>query len=401
MTDIAILGFGVVGSGVAEVIAMNSEQIKAKTGVELRVKKILDLRDFPSSPFATLVTHDADEVFGDKDIKIAVETIGGARIAYEYTKRALSAGISVVTSNKELVSTHGPELLQIAKDNNCCYLFEAAVGGGIPIIRPLNRCLAGNKIVKIAGIVNGTTNYILSCMKNDGVSYVDALKQAQLNGYAEADPTADVEGIDAQRKLSILSTIALCGKYVSPDEIHTEGISKVTLDDIKFAKTIGCELKLIALFENKGDGAAKVYVAPHYVSTKNLLASVEGVFNAIEVEGNAVGRTLFYGQGAGMLPTASAVVGDIIEVAKEPEGGLMWFSCDEKVTAEYDNIQVTICVRSSEATSTMLTELFKNYTCKTLSDAPDAAILVKGIKHADIDSCMSKVPGGKWFRYLE
>ena len=246
--NIAIMGFGTVGSGVAETLDVNKDVISKRIGKEINVKYILDIRDFPDSKFANLVTHDADEVF-NSDIQIAVETIGGARIAYEYTKRALSKGISVVTSNKELVSTQGPELLEIAKNNNCCYLFEAAVGGGIPIIRPLYKCLAANKITRIAGIVNGTTNYILSQMKDEGVDFVTALKQAQDNGFAEANPSADIDGIDAQRKLSILSTIANDGEYIAPEKITAEGISAITTDDMAFARSIGCDIKLIALYE--------------------------------------------------------------------------------------------------------------------------------------------------------
>jgi len=309
MKNVAILGFGVVGSGVAEVLSMNSDKIRRHVGDEVKIKYILDLRDFPGSPFESLVTHDADQVFGDPEVSVIVETIGGARIAYEYTKRALSSGKSVVTSNKELVATHGPELMELAKQNGCIYLYEAAVGGGIPIIRPLHRCLAANKVVRIAGIVNGTTNYILTNMRDNGVSYDEALKQAQANGYAEQNPTADVEGIDAQRKLSILSSIALDGKYVSPEEIDTTGISSVTLDDIKFAGRLGCKIKLLAVLDNSDDGKPSVYVAPHFVRATSVLYPVEDVFNAIVVEGNALGESMFYGQGAGKLPTASAVVG--------------------------------------------------------------------------------------------
>lgn len=314
MFNIAILGFGVVGCGTAEVLESNKQSIKNKCGNEINLKYILDIRDFPDSPFADKVIHDADVIFNDPDIDCCVETIGGARIAYEFTKRALSCGKSVVTSNKELVSTKGPELLKIAAENNCSYLFEAAVGGGIPIIRPLYRCLAANKILKINGIVNGTTNYVLSSMKNKGISYDEALAQAQANGYAEADPTADVEGIDAQRKLSILSTIAMEGKYIAPEKITTKGISSVTLDDIKFAESIGCQIKLIAFFKRDGE-KCQVYVMPHFVSRNKLIGNVDDVFNAVVVEGDFVGETLFYGQGAGSLPTASAVCGDVIELA--------------------------------------------------------------------------------------
>ena len=392
-TDIAILGFGVVGAGTAKVLEMNKEQIAQRTGTEIYVKRIVDLRDFPDSPFADRVTHNADDVFSDKDIKIAVETIGGAKVAYEYTKKALSAGITVVTSNKELVSTHGVELLKIAKENGCQYLYEAAVGGGIPIIRPLYRCLAANKIVRIAGIVNGTTNYILTQMKDNGISLEEAVVQAQQNGYAEANPAADLEGIDAQRKLSILSTIALDGTYVDPASINAEGITGITTEDIEFAKKIDCELKLIALFENKGDKPS-AYVAPTYVSKESLIASVEGVFNAIMVEGNALGESLFYGQGAGAVPTASAVCGDILEAAagdKMPESRL-WEDKGEAI-APYGDVKVSIVVRAIEIPVTA----FSEYETEHL----DGAVIVHSIAHKDIDRVVSGIPGARWMHYLK
>ena len=392
-TDIAILGFGVVGAGTAKVLEMNKEQIAQRTGTEIYVKHILDLRDFPDSPFADRVTHDADEVFGDKDIKIAVETIGGARVAYDYTKRALSAGITVVTSNKELVSTHGVELLKIAKENGCQYLYEAAVGGGIPIIRPLYRCLAANKVVRIAGIVNGTTNYILTQMKENGISVEEAVAQAQQNGYAEANPAADLEGIDAQRKLSILSTIALDGTYVAPSTINAKGINEITTDDIEFASKIGCELKLIALFENKGDKPS-AFVAPTYVSRESLIASVEGVFNAIMVEGNALGESLFYGQGAGAVPTASAVCGDILEAAsgdKMPDSRL-WEDKGQAIEA-YDDVKASIVVRAPEIPVTAFSEYETEHV--------DGAVIVNSIAHKDIERLIAGIPGAKWMHYLK
>ena len=392
-TDIAIFGFGVVGAGTAKVLEMNKEQIAQRTGTEIYVKRIVDLRDFPDSPFADRVTHNADDVFGDKDIKIAVETIGGAKVAYEYTKKALSAGITVVTSNKELVSTHGVELLKIAKDNGCQYLYEAAVGGGIPIIRPLYRCLAANKVIRIAGIVNGTTNYILTQMKDNGISLEDAVSQAQQNGYAEANPAADLEGIDAQRKLSILSTIALDGTYVNPSSINAKGITGITTDDIEFAKKIDCELKLIALFENKGDKPS-AYVAPTYVSKESLIASVEGVFNAIMVEGNALGESLFYGQGAGAVPTASAVCGDILEAAagdKMPDSRL-WEDKGEAIEA-YDDVKASIVVRAPEIPVTA----FSEYDSVRL----DGAVIVNEIAHKDIERLIAGIPGAKWMHYLK
>ena len=389
--NIAILGFGTVGSGVAETLDINKDVISKRIGQEINVKYILDIRDFPDSRFADLVTHDADEVF-TSDIKIAVETIGGARIAYEYTKRALSAGISVVTSNKELVSTHGPELIEIAYQNNCCYYFEAAVGGGIPIIRPLYKCLAANKITKIAGIVNGTTNYILSQMKNEGIDFDSALKQAQANGFAEANPSADIEGIDAQRKISILSTIANDGAYIAPESISAEGISAVTTADMDFAASIGCDIKLIALYE-AGDKPI-VYVAPTLVDKSNLLYNVCGVFNAIMVEGNSLGQAMFYGQGAGTLPAASAVCGDILEVAAtdgKPAENRSWSKESVEITP-YDEIKADIVIRvdSSKAVD--------GYEVSVLSDE---AVLVKGIKHKDIADLVAKTGAKSWMHYLK
>lgn len=398
MKNIGILGFGVVGSGVAEVIHMNGDKIAKRVGEEIRVKKILDLRDFPDSLFADLITHDSEEFFNDPEISIVVETIGGARIAYEYTKRALSMGKSVVTSNKELVATHGVELMQIASENDCSYMFEAAVGGGIPIIRPLHKCLAANRIMRIAGIVNGTTNYILTSMRDSGLSYEDALKQAQKLGYAEQDPTADVEGIDAQRKLSILSSIALDGQYVSPDEIKTEGISNITLNDIIFAESINCTVKLLACFSHPYDGKPSCFVAPHFVSRNAILSSVDGVFNAIMVEGNALGESMFYGQGAGKLATASAVVGDIIDSAlhRHKDAHITkWYVSDEKVES-YDNIKVSAIIRSEDVAS--VKKAFADYEPEELSEN---AVAVHNISHAELSKLTASVSGASFIHYME
>lgn len=389
--NIAIMGFGTVGSGVAETLDINKDVIVKRIGKEVKVKYILDIRDFPDSRFADLVTHDADEVFSS-DIKIAVETIGGARIAYEYTKRALSAGISVVTSNKELVSTHGPELLEIARQNNCAYYFEAAVGGGIPIIRPLYKCLAANKITRIAGIVNGTTNYILSQMRDEGIDFDTALKQAQANGFAEANPSADIDGIDAQRKISILSTIANDGAYIAPESISAEGISAITTDDMAFADSIGCGIKLIARYE--ASDRPIVYVAPAMVDKSNLLFNVNGVFNAIMVDGNSLGQAMFYGQGAGTLPTASAVCGDILEVAAsdgKPAEDRAWTNEKVEITP-YDEILTDIVLRTSDASA------ISGYETEVLSDE---AVIVKKIAHKDIAALVSKTGAKSWMHYLK
>ena len=251
MIHVAILGFGVVGSGVAEVIAMNEKQLERHLGIPIQVKKILDVRDFSDSPFASLFTKDADDIFEDSEITVVAETIGGATIAYELTKRALSKGKSVVTSNKELVAKHGVELMQLASKNHCIYLFEASVGGGIPIIRPLHRCLAANRISKVAGIVNGTTNYILTQMTESGEDFDSALAAAQMKGYAEKNPSADIDGTDARRKISILASIVLNGAYVDSDLIYSEGIAQVTQQDISYARYMDGKIKLLAILDRK------------------------------------------------------------------------------------------------------------------------------------------------------
>ena len=296
--------------------------------------------------------------------------------------------------------------MEIAKENGCVYLYEAAVGGGIPIIRPLHRCLAANRIIRIAGIVNGTTNYILTNMRDNGVSYEDALKQAQANGYAEQNPTADVEGIDAQRKLSILSSIALEGTYVSPSEIHTVGISDVNLDDINFASKIGCKVKLLAVFDNREGGKPTVYVAPHLVRPSSVLYPVEDVFNAIVVEGNALGEAMFYGQGAGKLPTASAVAGDVLEALLPPDSTAYvhnWTvpADDEAVTIPYDEAFSDIVVRSGDSSSDELKAAFAQYDVEDVSGYDmGAAVIVRNIRNRDIESSVSSVAGARWMHLL-
>ena len=315
MVNVAILGFGTVGSGVAEVLDVNAEQVAAGAGKDIRLKYIVDIRDFPDSPYQKYMVRDFAVVEGDPDVQIVVETIGGAKIAYEFTKRALLAGKSVVTSNKELVATHGYELLQIAQEKGVSYLFEASVGGGIPIIMPISQCLAANKIDEIYGILNGTTNYILTEMFKNGLPFETALKQAQQNGYAEANPAADVEGHDACRKISILSSLCF-GHHVYPDQVPTEGITAVTGDDVELAGRKGYKIKLLGRALTGGDGRVYAYVGPHLVPESNLIAGVEGVMNGIVVRGNAIGSVMFYGAGAGKLPTASAVVSDVIDAAR-------------------------------------------------------------------------------------
>jgi len=315
MSKVAILGFGVVGSGVAQVLQDNGVHIGEKVHAPLELKYILDVREFPDSPFADKLIHDFAVIENDPEVDIVVETIGGAGIAREFTRRALSAGKSVVTSNKELVAEHGCELMQLAREHGVSYLYEASVGGGIPIIRPLKQCLAANEIEEITGILNGTTNYILTRMIHSGLSFADALQEAQSNGYAEQNPTADIEGHDACRKICILASLAF-GKHVYPAQVPTEGISGVSLADVAYADSCGRKIKLLGRAIRESNGTVTAFVAPHLVRGEDPLSGVEGVFNAIKVRGNATGDVMFYGKGAGKLPTASAVVADVMEAAR-------------------------------------------------------------------------------------
>ena len=312
MISIALLGFGCVGGGTAEVLTENKKLIEARLGCEYQIKYILDLRDFPDSPFGHLVVHDFNVILSDPEVSVVAEMMGGSHPAYDFTKACLEAGKSVVTSNKEVVATFGVELCEIAAAHGARYMFEASVGGGIPVIRPMMTDLASNKINKINGILNGTTNFILTAMRDDGKSFADALGEAQKLGYAEANPAADVEGKDAARKTVILGAIAT-GKLVSPEAISTEGITKISLDDVELAQTLGYSIKLIGHAEDK-DGKLLAFVSPMAVPESNPLSRIDGVFNGILVNANMVGDVMFYGPGAGKLPTASAVVADIVDV---------------------------------------------------------------------------------------
>ena len=315
MIQIAVMGFGTVGAGVAEVLQTNGALLEKRLGEAVALKYILDIRDFPDSPFGALVAHDFETIVNDPELDVVVETIGGAGVAYEYTRRALLAGKHVVTSNKELVATRGRELLTLAEEKNVNYLFEASVGGGIPILRPLQQCLAANEIEEVFGILNGTTNYILTRMVCSGITFEAALKEAQAMGYAEQDPTADVEGQDACRKICILADLAF-GREVLPEQVPTEGISGVTLRDVEIVEKAGWRVKLLGRAVRRADGSICAYVAPHLVEEHHPIAAVEDVFNAVMVRGNAVGEVMFYGPGAGKLPTASAVVADVIDAAQ-------------------------------------------------------------------------------------
>ncbi len=312
---VAILGFGTVGSGTAEMLTKNRALLSARAGEDVEIKYIVDIREFPDSPFADRIIHDFSIVEEDDEVSLVIEVIGGAKIAYDFTRRALLRGKSVVTSNKELVATHGAELLSIAKEKGCYYLFEAAVGGGIPVLSPLTNELGHNEISEISGILNGTTNYILTRMFSSGASFESALAEAQAKGYAESDPTADVEGHDAARKIAILGALA-SGSLVSADTIHTEGIRKIRAEDVAAAAKIGCSIKLLGTYIHNEGGDTFLLVAPFLLPADCPLSSISDVYNGVLVRGNFVGDVMFYGRGAGSEPTASAVVADVDKIAR-------------------------------------------------------------------------------------
>jgi homoserine dehydrogenase len=349
VADVAVLGFGVVGSGTVEVLDKNSDRITRNANQEIRVKYILDIRDFPESPYRSLMIHDFETIVNDPGIAVVVETMGGVGSAYEYTKRCLTAGKSVVTSNKELVAARGCELLKLAGENGVNYLFEASVGGGIPIIRPMAQCIAANKVNEIYGILNGTTNYILTEMLKNGAEFSSALMDAQKKGYAEKDPSADIDGHDACRKICILSSLAF-GKHVYPEYVPTEGIRGVTSEDMRFADELGYKIKLLVRARAVGEKTA-VYVAPHLVGGDHLLAGVNGVMNSIVVRGNAVGDLMFYGAGAGKMPTASAVAADVIDAVKHIKARklLSWDEGGEDAVADPLTLESAWYVRTSAA----------------------------------------------------
>jgi len=332
MIKVAILGYGTVGSGVVEVLTTNAGIIAKRAGQEVGVKYVLDLRDFPGDPIQSKVVHDFQIIQDDPEVDIVVETMGGTKPAYEFVKKALLAGKSVCTSNKELVAAYGAELVHLAKSKSVNFLFEASVGGGIPVIRPLNQSLTADKILKINGILNGTTNYILTKMAKEGSDFDVVLKEAQELGYAEKDPTADVEGYDACRKIAILTSLAY-GKQVNYEEVYTEGITKITAEDFKYAEKLEAAIKIFGSSRKEG-GKLYAMVAPQMIRRDNPLFAVEGVFNAICVTGNMLGDVMFYGKGAGKEATASAVVSDVVDAVKHMNINVMTIWEDEKMIVE-------------------------------------------------------------------
>ncbi len=395
MVKIGIIGFGVVGSGVYEVIRKNRESITRKSGGEIDIKYILDIRDFSSHEESHLFINNFDTMAEDGEVSVIVETMGGLDPAYEYTKRALAAGKSVVTSNKELVATYGDELLKLAYDNGCSYLFEASVGGGIPIIRPLNQCLAANEICEIKGILNGTTNYILTQMIKSGQSFEEALKDAQDLGYAERNPSADVDGHDACRKICILTSLAT-GKKIEYKKVYTEGITKITLRNVEYAGKLGYVIKLIGMSRVCDDGMVNVMVAPMMILKDHPLAAVEGVNNAIMVDGNAIGSAMFYGPGAGKLPTASAVVADVIDIAKNhrSEDRLLWTKQNDEVIVPQDKSEFKYFVRveaSYADAKAMLRDAFGDFTCIDLFD-DEFGFMTGAMAEGELKSKLSDLP---------
>lgn len=396
------MGFGTVGSGVVELMDKNRDSIVERSGQNsLEVKYILDIRDFPDSIYKDKLVKDFNVILNDDDVKIVVETMGGLKPAYEFVKKCLEKGKSVVTSNKELVAQKGFELLENARKNNANFLFEASVGGGIPIIRPLSQCLAANEIDEIAGILNGTTNFILTKMINEGESFDSALKTAQELGYAEKDPTADVEGHDACRKICILASLAY-GRHIYPEFVSCEGITKISLADVAYAKSRGYVIKLIANAKRMPDGKISACVGPAFVREHSQLGSVEDVFNAILVRGNATGDVIFYGKGAGKLPTASAVVADVIDCAKHTQRpkAFGWkqdgdASCVEDPGKVTEPVYIRALTADREKTVSALNDKIGalSVLLRQGADENELAVITNPVEQARLDEALKSISG--------
>lgn len=389
---IAIMGFGVVGSGVGEIVLKNQKGIAVKCGENVEIAHILDLRDFPESEFKCF-TKDFNDILSDPEVGIVVETMGGVNPAYKFTKELLLAGKHVITSNKELVAAHGAELLSIAEQKNINYLFEASVGGGIPIIRPLYSCLTAGIITDVIGILNGTTNYILTQMFQSGVSFENALCDAQKKGYAEKDPTADIEGLDTCRKIAILSSLAY-GKAIDSSKVETEGITNITAADVAYAEKAGYSIKLIGYSSREGKN---VYAAvfPAFVSKQNPLSSINDVFNGIVVKGDDLGDVMFYGRGAGKLPTANAVVSDIIDAVKHKHTHIIiqWNEYDEERQSSGENHKFSYYVRLRGEISADVCGCEK-FTLDSAEFEGEFAIITPEMTEAELDGLLSDTFGG-------
>ena len=365
---VAILGYGTVGSGVFDVIRQNHAVIEKRVGAPIEVKYVLDLRDFPGNPVEPYLVHDYRTIVEDPEIDIVVEVMGGIKPAYDFVKEALLAGRSVCTSNKELVAAHGAELIEIARERNINFLFEASVGGGIPVIRQLMRSVTADEVEEVSGILNGTTNYMMTLMREDGISFDEALADAQANGFAERNPAADIEGFDACRKIAILTSLAY-GQQVDYTDIFTEGITKITSQDVAYAKAMKRGIKLIARSYAK-DGKVYAMVSPMMIRKKNPLYPVNGVFNAIMVRGNMLGEVMFYGMGAGKLPTASAVVSDVIDAAKHRFVNIPIMWDREKLTlGAKDDMECRFFVRVAAADADKAKKIFDIHKTVELADA--------------------------------
>ena len=388
MTNIAILGFGVVGSGVAEVIAKNSGEFADKHAVEqINIKHILDLREFPDHPLSDRVTSDFNKILNDDEVTIVVETMGGSHPAYDFSKQALLAGKSVVTSNKEVVANFGAELIDIARNNGVSYLFEASVGGGIPIIRPMWQCLVANIVDEIAGILNGTCNYILTKMEKEMTDFATALSQAQELGYAERNPAADVEGTDTCRKISILTSLAF-GKHVYPDNVLCEGITKITYDDIAYARRNGYAIKLLGISKKASDGKVYALTAPHFVPVSNSISGVNDVYNGILVEGNVVQDVLFCGRGAGSLPTASAVTADVLDVIMNPGKIIGWKNEEADFLGDISENETRAYVRTT-ADISVIKDIFGTNDIDEVGDAN--VFFTSKMKEKEMDEKLSNL----------
>ncbi len=353
----AVLGYGTIGSGVVEVLRTNADSIEKRAGEAIEVKYVLDLRDFPGEPVQDILVHDYSVIAEDDEIGVVIETMGGTKPAYDFVKTALLSGKSVCTSNKELVAAHGAELIHIAEEKAVNFFFEASVGGGIPIIRPLNQCITADEIEEINGILNGTTNFILTKMSEEGADFAEVLKEAQELGYAEKDPTADVEGYDACRKIAILTSLAY-GKQVDFEDIYTEGITKITAEDFQYAKKINAAIKIFGTSKKVGNQVFAM-VAPQMVDSTHPLYSVNDVFNGISVTGNMLGDVMFYGAGAGKLPTASAVVADVVAAVKhQGEHVPITWSSEKLAITPMDDMENRFFVRVGESEVEKAAELF-------------------------------------------
>ncbi len=397
MSKFAVLGHGVVGSGTVELFLKNREHINRQANIDLDLKYILDIRDFPDLPYSDKFTKDINDILNDDEVTVVAEVMGGVHPAYEFVLSCLNKGKSVCTSNKELVAKKGAELLKAAKEHSCNFMFEASTGGAIPIIRPIHRCLAANDITAVAGILNGTTNFILTKMITEKMSFDDALKMAQELGYAEKNPAADVEGDDACRKICILSSLTF-GKHVYPDWVHCEGITKLTLEDVAYAQSWGGAVKLIGSVKKCADGKILPMVAPRFVCNGCQLSNIDDVFNGIMVFGDGFDQVMFYGRGAGKLPTASAVLGDVIECAKHSITILSqsWEdSEDNSFIADYNEDSVQMYVRVSGVSKDDVTAVFGE--CEFLSregqPADEAAFITPCDKEKDIADKLGKLSG--------